>query len=67
MNFYSMIFGHNKIFLGMQNQNLASILGYLCWAVMFPRITSLMQTIGDAINLEFSWKKESEKEWTMVL
>ena len=46
----------------MQNQNLASILGYLCWAVMFPRITSLMQTIGDAINLEFSWKKESEKE-----
>ena len=46
----------------MQSQNLASVLGYLCWAVRFPRITSLMQTIGDAINLGFFWKKESEKE-----
>ena len=51
----------------MQSQNLASILGYLCRAVRFPRITSLMQTIGDAINLWFFWKKELQKEWTMVL
>ena len=37
------------------------------WAVGFPRITPLSQTLGNPTNLKFFWKKESEKEYTMVL